>query len=127
MIEMMKESATIEEAICKIVRKCEFVEKIFKTLPFDENRSEFIHRLLRNYSLATGTYSLPFRMQNIESIISLVKNSQQHYLLDLLIMHIYPQVLTNDDFRNDFLSHSLFNELDWLGPLLVITDYFHYY
>jgi hypothetical protein len=47
--------------------------------------------------------------------------------MDQLMMRLYPQFLTNTDFRNDFLSHSLFNDLDWLAPLIVLTDYFTYY
>ena len=67
----MKESETIEEAMFKIVSKLEIVGKIFlKTLTGDQ-RSEFAHRLIRNYSLGTGSYSRPFRMQNIEKILSL--------------------------------------------------------
>jgi hypothetical protein len=68
---MMKKSETIEEAMFKIVSKLEIVGKIFlKTLTGDQ-RSEFAHRLIRNYSLGTGSYSRPFRMQNIEKILSL--------------------------------------------------------
>ena len=42
-------------------------------------------------------------------------------------MRLFPQLLTNPDLRNDYLSHSLFNALDWLAPLIVLTDYFSYY
>ena len=128
MLEMMKGSESIEEAMCKIVRKCEFAAKIFLRTSADyDERGEFAHRLIRNYSLGTGTYNRPFRMQNIDSIISLEPKSESHYIMDQLMMRLYPQLLTNTDLRNDFLSHSLFNDFDWLAPLIVLTDYFSYY
>jgi hypothetical protein len=128
MLEMMKGSESIEEAMCKIVRKCEFAAKIFLRTSADyDERGEFAHRLIRNYSLGTGTYNRPFRMQNIDSIISLEPKSESHYIMDQLMMRLYPQLLTNTDLRDDFLSHSLFNDLDWLAPLIVFTDYFSYY
>jgi hypothetical protein len=41
-------------------------------------------------------------------------------------MSLYPPLLANPDLRNDYLSHSLFNYLDWMAPLIVLTDYFSY-
>ena len=67
----------------KIVRKCEFAAKIFlKTSADHDERGEFAHRLIRNYSLGNGTYNRPFRMQNIESIISLEPKKESHYIMD---------------------------------------------
>jgi hypothetical protein len=71
MLEMMRESGTIEEAMFKIVSKVEIGGNIFLKTLTGEQRSEFAHRLIRNFSLGTGTYNRPFRMQNIEKILSL--------------------------------------------------------
>jgi hypothetical protein len=51
----------------KIVSKQELVAKIYR-LKIDKGDKyiDFPHRLIRNYSLGTGTYNRPFRMQNIE-------------------------------------------------------------
>jgi hypothetical protein len=128
MLQMMRESATIEEAMVKIVRKPEFVANLFRLNMADGERwNEFAHRLIRNYSIATGAYGRPFRMQNIETILSLELKSDSRFVMDHLMMLLYPQLLTNPDLRNDYLTHSLLNDLDWLAPLLVLTDYFTYY
>ena len=121
---MMEESETIEIAMFKIVKKCEFVAKISRIMPNYHDRSEFAHRLIRNYSLSSGNYNRPFRMQNIEAIRSLEKDSEPFSIIDLLMMHLYPQTLTDTDFRNDILIHFLFSDLDWLAPLIVLIDYF---
>ena len=125
---MMKESETIEEAMCKIVRKLEIVGKIFlKILTDEDQKSEFAHRLIRNYSLGTGTYTRPFRMQNINNILSIEPKSESHNIMDHLMMSLYPQLLAHPDLRNNYLSLSIINNFDWLAPLIVLTDYFSYY
>jgi hypothetical protein len=126
---MMRESATIEEAMIKIIiRKPEFVANLFRLNMADGERwNEFAHRLIRNYSIATGSYGQPFRMRNLETILSLEPKSDSRFVMDHLMMLLYPQVLSNPDLRNDYLTHSLLNDLDWLAPLLVLTDYFTYY
>lgn len=110
------------------MRKQELVAKIFR-LKIDKGDKyiDFPHRLIRNYSLGTGTYNRPFRMQNIENILSLEPKAESQFVLDHLLMFLYPQLLTNPDLRNDYQSHSLANDLDWLAPLVVLTDYFTYY
>jgi hypothetical protein len=92
-----------------------------------EQRSEFAHRLIRNYSLGTGTYNRPFKMQNIEKILSLEPKQESRHIMDHLMMSLYPQLLANPDLRNDYLSYSLFNDFAWLAPLFVFTDYYSYY
>jgi hypothetical protein len=47
--------------------------------------------------------------------------------MDHLLMNLYPQLLANPDLRNDYLTHSLFNDFAWLAPLFVLTDYYSYY
>lgn len=129
MLQQMKESSNIEEAVGKIIRKPEFVANLFRLNIADGERwNEFAHRLIRNYSLATDTYGgRPFRMQNIDNILSLEPKTESRYVIDHLMMLLYPQLLTNPDLRSDYLSHSLVNDLDWLAPLVVLTDYFTYY
>ena len=121
----MKESVTIEEAMSKIIRNLEFAANLFRS--YMPNGGEFAHRLIRNYSLESGTYSRPFRFQNIENILSLEPKSESRFIMDHLMMHLFPLLLTNPDLRNDFLTHSLINEFNWLAILVVLTDYFTYY
>ena len=66
-------------------------------------------------------------MQNIDNILSLEPKTESRYVIDHLMMLLYPQLLTNPDLRSDYLSHSLVNDLDWLAPLVVLTEYFTYY
>ena len=128
MILKMRESATIEEAMIKIISKPELIANLFRLNMEDcEKWNEFSHRLIRNYSLASGPYSRPFRLQNIDTILSLEPKPDSRFVMDHLMVFLYPQVLTDPDLRNNYLSHCLINDLDWLAPLVVLTDYFTYY
>jgi hypothetical protein len=72
MLTMMQESASIEEAMSKIVRRVEFVGKMIRRKVGDGMQmAEFSHRLVRNYSLGRNTGSYSFAMKNIETILSL--------------------------------------------------------
>jgi len=42
-------------------------------------------------------------------------------------MSLFPQLLTHPELRKDYLSLSLLHDIDWLGPLVVLMDYFTYY
>jgi hypothetical protein len=128
MLTMMQESASIEEAISKIVRRVEFVGKMIRRKVGDGMQmAEFAHRLVRNYSLGRNTRSYSFAMQNIETILSLEPKSESHYIVDHLLMSLFPQFLTHPELRKDYLSLSLFHDIDWLAPLVVLMDYFTYY
>jgi hypothetical protein len=56
---------------------------------------EFGHRLIKNYNIGTSTSSYSLTMQNIENILSLEPKSESNYIVDYLLINMFPQLMTN--------------------------------
>lgn len=124
MLQKMKESVTIEEAMGKIIMNPQFLANFILNLA---DCGEFAHRLIRNYSFQTVKNRDPLSLQYLETIESLEPKSESHFIMDHLMMHLFPLLLTNHDLRNEYLTISLIHDFDWLAPIVVLMDYFTYY
>jgi hypothetical protein len=102
MLKMMQISDSIEEAISMIVRRTDFVGKIIREKMADDTAFEFGHRLIRNYNLGTNTSSLCLTILTIEKILSLEPKSESNFIVDFLLMNLFPQILTNPELRKNY-------------------------
>jgi len=127
MIAMMKESTTIEQAVIKIVQNIEFMQQIIHKFPNGLGLDDFYDRLIRNYTLDIADYNKPFSMKGFEIISTLEPEDSSNFIVDSLLQNLHPHIIINQDLRQRFLAMSTLHDLDWVAPLLVVTDYCCYY
>ena len=103
---MMKESATIEEAMKKIVSNVTFIrviiDKLVKLKHFD--LQNFYERLANNYLLGMSDYSLSFNIKSIDILLTLEPENDSLILIYNIIGAFYPEIISNDEFRGGYLS-----------------------
>jgi hypothetical protein len=84
-------------------------------------------RLAKNLALDTRNYNNPFSLLAIEILYKLEPKDDAMYLIEMLLTDLFSNILANTEFRLRFHSLHILLNLDWLAPLLVLTDYFTYY
>ena len=129
MINTMRETDTIVDAMHRIVKEkitlnTLLIRKIQEDRCYSSNYSA---RLVKILSKDYSKTNLPLA---IEQLLSLEQLDIPEALtfLDLLLGDLYTIILVNKDFRRRYTSLMMvFPYLDWLAPLLVMTDYLQFF
>jgi hypothetical protein len=129
MINTMRETDTIVDAMHRIVKEkitlnTLLIRKIQEDRCYSSNYSA---RLVKILSKDYSKTNLPLA---IEQLLSLEQLDIPEALtfLDLLLGDLYTIILVNKDFRRRYTSLMMVvPHLDWLAPLLVMTDYLQFF
>jgi hypothetical protein len=129
MINTMRKTDTIEDAMHRIVKEKIMLNNLL-IRRIQEDRcysSNYSARLIKILSRDYSKTNLPLA---IEQLLSLEQCDTPEALtfIDLLLGDLYTIILVNEDFRRRYTSLLMVvPHLDWLAPLLVMTDYLQFY
>jgi hypothetical protein len=126
MLEILRNSNTIEEAIHIISRKLDLTHKVFSKIRKSiKEIGHFASSFLRNLDcLNYGSDSL----FSLEFLLQCQPYDLSKELFDYTISFLYPSILFHEvEFRERYLNILICCNLQWLSPLLVLIDYLEFY